>query len=81
MSVTLLEEKHLVGSPHQIPDRYQYHGKEVKMVELVLTFILKAIELGLGYYLVHSIFSKKTKDFHLSANQCGIEVDSSFYKE
>lgn len=51
------------------------------MVELVLTFVLKFIELGLGYYLVHSIFSKKTKDFHLSANQCGIEVGSSFYKE
>ena len=51
------------------------------MVELVLTFILKLVGLGLGYYLVHSIFSKKTKDFHLSANQCGIEVDSSFYKE
>lgn len=51
------------------------------MVELVLTFVLKLVGLGLGYYLVHSIFSKKTKDFHLSANQCGIEVDSSFYKE
>ena len=51
------------------------------MVELVLTFVLKLVGLGLGYYLVHSVFSKKTKDFHLSANQCGIEVDSSFYKE
>nr|DAE54426.1 MAG TPA: hypothetical protein [Caudoviricetes sp.] len=30
VSVTLLEENHLVGSPHQIPDRYLYHGKEVK---------------------------------------------------
>ena len=30
MSVTLLEENHLVGSPHQIPDRYLYHGKEVE---------------------------------------------------
>ena len=49
------------------------------MVELVLTFVLKLVGLGLGYYLVHSVFSKKTKDFHLSANQCGIEVDSSFY--
>ena len=27
------------------------------MVELVLTFILKLVGLGLGYYLVHSIFS------------------------
>ena len=51
------------------------------MVELVLTFILKLVGLGLGYYLVHSVLSKKTKDFHLSENQCGIEVDSSFYKE
>ena len=51
------------------------------MVELILTFVLKLVGLGLSYYLVHSIFSKKTKDFHLSANQCGIEVDSSFYKE
>nr|DAK13987.1 MAG TPA: hypothetical protein [Caudoviricetes sp.] len=30
MSTTLLEEKHLVGSPHHIPNRYQHHGKEVK---------------------------------------------------
>lgn len=81
MSVTLLEEKHLVGSPHRIPDRYLHHGKEVKKAELVLTFIVKIAGLALCYYLVHNIFSKRTKSFHLSASQSGIEVDSTFYEE
>ncbi len=34
------------------------------MVELILSFSLKLIELGLCYYLVYSVFSKKTKDVH-----------------
>ena len=51
------------------------------MVELMLAYGLKFGELGLGFYLVHKIFSKKTKDFHISADQSGIEVDSSFYEE
>lgn len=51
------------------------------MIELVLAFILKLVRIGLGYYLIHSISSQKTKDFHLSVNQCGFEVGSSFYKE
>lgn len=51
------------------------------MVELILTFVLKLVGLGLGYYMVHRAFSKKTKDFHLSVNQYGIEVNGSFFKE
>ena len=45
------------------------------MAELVLTFIVKIAGLA------HNIFSKRTKSFHLSASQCGIEVDSTFYEE
>lgn len=55
--------------------------RRCKMAELILTFILKFILLGLGYYLVHSVFSKKPKDFHFSADQDRIEVGGSFYKE
>lgn len=51
------------------------------MVELVLDFILKLVELGLGFYLIHKIFSKKNKDIHFSADQNGVKVDGSFYKE
>lgn len=51
------------------------------MAELVLTFIVKIAGLTLCYYLVHNIFSKRTKSFHLSASQSGIEVDSTFYEE
>ena len=51
------------------------------MVELILNFILKIVVLGLGYYLVHSIFSKNTKDFHCSIDQNGFKVDSTFYEE
>ena len=51
------------------------------MAELVLTFIVKIAGLALCYYLVHNIFSKRTKSFHLSASQSGIEVDSTFYEE
>lgn len=45
------------------------------MAELVLTFIVKIAGLALCYYLAHNIFSKRTKSFHLSASQSGIEVD------
>lgn len=51
------------------------------MVELILEFILKFAILGLGYYLVHNIFSKNTKDFHCSVGQNGLNIDSSFYEE
>lgn len=51
------------------------------MGELILDFILKLVLLGLGYYLVHSIFPKKTKGFHCSVDQNGLNFDSSFYKE
>ena len=51
------------------------------MVELMLTYCLKFGELGLGFYLVHKMFSKKTKNFHFSADQSRIEIDSSFYEE
>ena len=51
------------------------------MVELILTFILKIVVLGLVYYLVHNIFSKKTKDFHVYIDQNGLRIDSSYYDE
>lgn len=51
------------------------------MVELILTYILKFVMLGLGYYLVHNIFSKNTKDFHCSVDQNGLRIDSSFYEK
>lgn len=51
------------------------------MVELILNYIMKFVLFGLGYYLVHSIFSKKTKNFRLSVDQNGLEIESSFYEE
>jgi hypothetical protein len=51
------------------------------MEEQLLEFIVKLVEIGLGYYLVHNVFSKRTKDFHASVDQNGVKVDSSFYKE
>lgn len=51
------------------------------MLELILEFILNLVVLGLGYYLVHSIFSKNTKDFHCSVDQNGLEVNSTFYEK
>lgn len=51
------------------------------MVELILNFILKFVVIGLGYYLVHSMFSKRMKNFHLSVDQNGIRIESSFYKD
>lgn len=51
------------------------------MLELILEFILNLVVLGLGYYLVHSIFSKNTKDFHCSVDQNRLNFDSLFYKE
>ena len=51
------------------------------MVELLLTYLVKFVELGIAYYLIHSLFSKKTKKVHLSIDQNGIEVDSTFYED
>lgn len=51
------------------------------MVETLLNFVLKIVMLGLGYYLVHSIFSENTKDFHCSVDQNGLKVDSTFYEK
>ena len=51
------------------------------MVELILNFILNFGVLGLGYYLVHSIFSKNTKDFNCSVDQNGFEINSIFYEK
>ena len=51
------------------------------MVELVLNFILKLVGLGLGYYVVYNISSKKAKDFHMTVNHNGLEIDSTFYEE
>ena len=51
------------------------------MVELILNYIMKFVLFGLGYFLVHSIFSKKTKNFRLSVDQNGLEIESSFYEE
>lgn len=51
------------------------------MVELILNFILKFVVLGLCFYVVYKAFSKKTKNFHISINHNGVEVDSTYYKE
>ena len=51
------------------------------MVELVLNFVLKLVALGLIGYLVHSIFSKNTKEFHCSVDQNGFEFNSTFYEK
>lgn len=51
------------------------------MVETILDVILKLVVLGLGFYVVNRIFSKKTKKFHMTINHDGLEVDSAFYKE
>ena len=51
------------------------------MLELVLCFILRLVLLGLGYYLVYKIHSKKTKSFHMTVNQNGLEVKSSYYED
>ena len=50
-------------------------------MEIVLNFVLKLVVLGLGFYLVHSIFSKNTKEFHCSVDQNGFKFDSTFYEE
>ena len=50
-------------------------------MEIIFDFILKLVVLGLGYYLVHNIFSKNTKEFHCSADQSGLKIDSAFYEE
>ncbi len=51
------------------------------MVETILDFVLKLVVLGLVFYVVNRVFSKKTKNFHMTINHNGLEVDSSFYKE
>ena len=51
------------------------------MVELILDFILKLVELGLCFYVVRKAFSKKTKNFHFSVNHNGVDIDSTFYEE
>lgn len=50
-------------------------------MEIVLDFILKLAVIGLGYYLVHNVFDKSTKEFHCSVDQNGVEIDSTFYEE
>lgn len=50
-------------------------------METILDFILNFGVLGLGYYLVHNIFSKNTKDFHCNVDQNGIEINSTFYEK
>ena len=51
------------------------------MVELILDFILKLVGLGLCFYVVNKVFSKKTKNFHLSVDHDGVDIDSTFYEE
>ena len=51
------------------------------MVELILNFVLKLVVLGLGFYVVNKVCSKKTEKFHMTINHNGFEVDSSFYEE
>ena len=51
------------------------------MVELVLSYALKFVGLGVICYLVHNIFSKNTKDFDCSIDQNGIKIRSTFYEE
>jgi hypothetical protein len=51
------------------------------MVELILNYIMKFVLFGLVHYLVHSIFSKKTKNFRLSVDWNGLKIESSFYEE
>lgn len=84
MSQTLLEERHPVGSP-RIKTPYcerniLQEGGEI-MVELVLSYALKFVGLGVVCYLVHNIFSKNTKDFDCSIDQNGIKIRNTFYKE
>lgn len=50
-------------------------------MEIILTFILKLVMLGLGYYLVHNVFAKNTKEFHCSVDQNGFKFYSTFYKK
>lgn len=49
-------------------------------MEIALNFILKLGLLGLGYYLVHSVFAKNTKEVHFSVDQNGIKFFSKFFK-
>lgn len=49
-------------------------------MEIIFDFILKLVLLGLGYYLVNRIYSKNTKEFHLSVDQTGMKIDSEFYE-
>ena len=51
------------------------------MVELILILILVLVVLGVVCYLTHNIFSKNTKEFHVTIGQNGIEIQSTFYKE
>lgn len=49
------------------------------MVELLLILIF--VVLGVVCYLTHNIFSKNTKEFHITIGQNGIEIHSTFYKK
>lgn len=51
------------------------------MVELMLIFFVVLVALEVVCYLSHNIFSKNTKDFHITIGQNGIEIHSTFYKK
>ena len=39
------------------------------------------VVLGVVCYLTRNIFSKNTKEFHITIGQNGIEIHSTFYKK
>nr|DAZ34954.1 MAG TPA: hypothetical protein [Caudoviricetes sp.] len=51
------------------------------MDEQKLDFFLKLVMLGFVIILVCITFSKDIKDFHITINQNGIEINSAYYKE
>ena len=51
------------------------------MDEQKLDFVLKLVMLGFVIILVYITFSKDIKDFHITIDQNGIEINSAYYKE
>lgn len=47
----------------------------------ILEFILDLVKFGFGFYLVHNIFSKNTKEFHCTVDENGFELGSEFYED
>jgi hypothetical protein len=82
VSQNILEKKDILWVLHEkSPNCFTLAERRWIMDEQKLDFVLKLVILGFVIILVCITFSKDIKDFHITIDQNGIEINSAYYKE